>query len=287
MIEHSVLLHSHDHAPFIRGCLDSLLTQTLPPEEIVVYDAGSTDGTRERLRDYGDRIRLLEGPRHAGPPFAAETHALQAAFAASRGEIVFLLEGCDRFKPEKVERYVDAFKRHPDASVVQAPLDRIDAAGKYAGIVLEPRYHVRNHLREIYRRHDLDLFYPTSALAFSRHYLERILPLDLSDGLPLWPDARLCIPSAYYGRIVTLPDPLTDWRAHAQASRPHASPSRRLIAQTFMRARVFNAFCRRHRLRTIHPWRSGRLYLRVARLALPDWIADVYFRRIRPWLDAV
>jgi glycosyltransferase involved in cell wall biosynthesis len=285
MIEHSVLLQTRDHAPFITECVDSLLAQTQPPDEIIVYDDGSTDRTVDALRCYGSRIRVIAAKREERPVHVADARAVEVAFAQSHGRLIFLLQGDDRFKLEKIERYSAAFEEHPDAAVVQAPLERIDRQGNSLGVTLDPRYHVTNHLREIYRQQDVNFFYPTSALAFSRYYLERILPLDLDDGLPLWTDARLCIPAAYYGRIITLLDPLTDWRFHTAADIARIRSRTTQIRQMFLRARVFNAFCRRHRLRTISPWRNRRLYFYLLRYAMPARIFESRAARRRPVLD--
>jgi glycosyltransferase involved in cell wall biosynthesis len=281
MLDHSVLIYSCNHAPFIVECVESVLRQTERPAEISVYDDGSSDGTCEILRGYGDRVRLIEGASQQTSKFVAEANALQAAFTASRGRIIFLLEGADRFKPDKIERYVAAFDNHPDASLVQAPLDRIDVRGAALGINLEPRKHVANHLREIYRQHDVNFFYPTSALAFSRYYIQRVLPLQVDDGLPVWTDARLCIPAAYYGRIVTLPDPLTDWRCESALGVTRIGTRRIQIEQTLLRARIFNEFCRRHGLRTISPWRNPRFYAQLALHAMPPRIAAFVLNRVR------
>lgn len=281
MLEHTVLIYSCNDAPFIAECVESVLRQTERAAEIIVYDDGSSDGTRAILRCYRDRIRVIEGAPQSQPPFVAETQALQAAFSESRGRLIFLLEGDDRFKPEKIQRYRAAFENHPDASLVQAPLERIDGKGASLGVNLEPRKHVSNHLREIYRQHDVNFFYPTSALAFSRYYIERVLPLVGEDGLPLWTDARLCIPAAYYGRIVTLPDAYTDWRCHAGSGAARTRISRAHIEQTLVRARAFNEFCRRHGLRTISPWRSPRLYAQLALYAMPARLSAFVLNRIR------
>jgi cellulose synthase/poly-beta-1,6-N-acetylglucosamine synthase-like glycosyltransferase len=281
MLDHSVLVYSHNQGPFIQACVESLLTQSVPPDEIIIYDAGSVDDTRMRLRPYGPRVRVLFGPAVVGPAHAAEAKALAHAFAASQGELIFLLDADDRFKCDKIRRYSAAFENHPDASVVQAPLDRIDRDGGFAGSVVEPRYHVSNHLREIYQRHDLNFFYPTSALAFARSYLERVLPLDLNDGLPLWTDVRLCIPAIYYGRIVTLPDPMTEWRVHATADAQRVRPGRPKVDQILMRTRVFNTFCRQNDLRTITPWRNAALYRHLAVCAVPPAMIDFCARLLR------
>lgn len=282
MIEHSVLIYSHNHAAFINECVDSVFAQSRPPEEIIVYDDGSRDDSLARLRSYGDRIQLIAGTRDPRSEYLSEATAVQAAFALSRGRVIYLLDGHDRFQPDKIARYAAAFELNPDAAVVQAPVDLIDEHGCSMGTTLEPRYHVTNHLREIYRQHDVNFFYPTSALALSRYYLERIFPLDLTDHLPLWIDARLCIPAAYYGRIVTLPDPLTDLRCNpvADTERLRARPSN--LREALLRARLFNTFCRRHQLRPISPWRNRRLYLHLLRYALPAYLFEFCARRLGP-----
>ena len=44
--------------------LDSLVAQTRPPDEVVVAEGGSRDGTLERLRAYGGRLplKIVEAP---------------------------------------------------------------------------------------------------------------------------------------------------------------------------------------------------------------------------------
>lgn len=264
MLDHSVVILTRNHAPFIAACVESVLGQSRPPGEIIVHDAGSTDGTLEILHRYKEKLLITSAPSAAQAPSPqSEINAIHSVFLHSKGRLIFLLDGDDRFKPDKIARYTDAFDANPDASVVQAPLERIDRGDTSLGIAIEPRYHVENHLREIYLRQDLNFFYPASALAFSRYYLERILPLNCSDNLPLWLDARLCIPAAYYGRIVTLPDPLTDWRYYATADTARVTCSSAQLAQIRMRAQVFNAFCKSHGLKPISPWRNSRLYLHL------------------------
>ena len=46
---------------FIQRCIDSLLSQTLPIQ-ILVLDGGSTDSTLEILQSYGESIRVIDNP---------------------------------------------------------------------------------------------------------------------------------------------------------------------------------------------------------------------------------
>jgi glycosyltransferase involved in cell wall biosynthesis len=65
----SALIPSYNCADFICDAVDSLFAQTRPPDELIVIDDASTDGTRQVLNRYGDRIRYLrleENRRPAG-----------------------------------------------------------------------------------------------------------------------------------------------------------------------------------------------------------------------------
>jgi glycosyltransferase involved in cell wall biosynthesis len=276
----SVLVSTFNDAPFIEDCIESLLVQSILPDEIIVYDLGSDDDTLTRLRRYGSRISLLELPNQARSRTNDAT-LLAAAYARSRGQMIFLLNGHDRFKRNKIESYVSVFTANPDAALVQAPMDKIDEHGRVVGHNVEPRKHVVEHLKETERRQDVDFYYPKSALAFSRHCLGSLLPLDEADALPLSPETRLSVVAPYFGRVITLPDRLSEWRrpSNACTSSPRR-PRRFHVQQTLARAKVYNAFCRRHGLSPISPWQNTRFYLQLLRYSLPDLAYRLFYHKI-------
>lgn len=59
----AVVIPSYQHARWIGEAVESALSQTRAADEIVVVDDGSTDGTREILKKYEPRIRVLDGGR--------------------------------------------------------------------------------------------------------------------------------------------------------------------------------------------------------------------------------
>lgn len=266
----SVLINTYNHSSYIEECIDSVLGQSFPPTEIIVYDDGSQDDTVSRLERYGERVTVIKGQRRNAPSHLNQANAVQTAFDHSRGDLIFLLDGDDAFLPTKVERYVDAFLDHPDAALIQAPMLKVNDRGMVFASNLERRKHISEHIAEIYRQQDVDFYYPTSALAFSRRYLSRVLPLDFTDGQPLWLDTRLSIVSPYFGRVITLDDPLTHWRRHSGSDSIRARNRTLQLRQTMMRTRVFNRFCRQHHLRTISPWRNRRFYLQLTRYVMPE-----------------
>src|ERR1043166_890067 len=57
---------SWNHAHCVEGAIRSLLEQTCPPKEVVVYDNASTDQTRRILGKFGQRIRVIQSPENRG-----------------------------------------------------------------------------------------------------------------------------------------------------------------------------------------------------------------------------
>ena len=89
---------------FIAEAIESVLAQTHPCE-IVIVDNGSTDGTLEIVRGYGDRVRLEVEPRRG------IGLARNAGLDAARAEFIAFLDGDDLWEPGKTEAQLAAFGR--------------------------------------------------------------------------------------------------------------------------------------------------------------------------------
>ena len=80
---HSVIVPVLNGARYIRECLDSILVQLGPGDELIVVDNGSADGTPALVEAYDDqRILLLHEPRRGTA--AARNAAALAVLASDR-----------------------------------------------------------------------------------------------------------------------------------------------------------------------------------------------------------
>ncbi|MDB6454791.1 glycosyltransferase family 2 protein [Falsirhodobacter sp. 20TX0035] len=89
----SVILPTYNRASLIGETIESLLAQTRKPDEILVIDDGSTDGTAEVLAGY-------EGLRVVRIPNGGKASALNLAMGMISGDLVWIVDDDDLLLPE-------------------------------------------------------------------------------------------------------------------------------------------------------------------------------------------
>ncbi|KQT58461.1 hypothetical protein ASG52_21620 [Methylobacterium sp. Leaf456] len=92
----SAVMGAYNAAPYVGAAVESVLAQTMPPFEIIVVDDGSTDGTGDVLRAFGDRIRLIETENRGAPT------AFATAVAEASGEGLAFNDADDLWAPTKL-----------------------------------------------------------------------------------------------------------------------------------------------------------------------------------------
>lgn len=138
----SVVVPCFNAERWLGAALDSALAQTWAPLEVIVVDDGSTDGSVDVARSFGDRVTVLTGPNQG--PSAARNRGLGVA----RGEHVQFLDSDDLLLPTKIAACL-AIRRHPhDVPFARLlPFGRPEptglgraAAGLAARLRREPRF---------------------------------------------------------------------------------------------------------------------------------------------------
>src|SRR5271156_1944419 len=103
----SVIIPVYNGARTISRALESVFHQTFTDYEVVVVDDGSTDDTPSVLAGYGDKIRVVRQANRGLPA------ARNAAVAASRGELLALIDHDDQRLPQKLQLAVAAMRSPP------------------------------------------------------------------------------------------------------------------------------------------------------------------------------
>jgi hypothetical protein len=122
----SVLVSNYNYGRFVGDALKSVLEQTYGRIEIIVCDDGSTDDSSSVIEAIGaedDRVSLIRKPN------GGQGSAFNAAFAASKGQVVCFLDADDLFSPEKVQTCLNSLRR-TNAGLLVHQMIIVDADGR-------------------------------------------------------------------------------------------------------------------------------------------------------------
>lgn len=108
----SVVTISFNQVKFLRNCIDSVLGQNYNNLEYIIVDPGSSDGSREIIDSYGDRVvRVYESD--IGP-----ADGLNKGFSRATGDILCYLNSDDIFLPDAFQKVVEFFIKNKESNVV-------------------------------------------------------------------------------------------------------------------------------------------------------------------------
>lgn len=134
MLTSSIALCTYNGIRFIKEQLDSLANQTLPPDEIVICDDGSNDGTREFLEEYS-RSSQLPISLHFNDHNLGYCRNFEKCASLCSREVVFFCDQDDIWVPEKIETFMKEFEDE-QIGLVLSEADLIDSSGTARGILL-------------------------------------------------------------------------------------------------------------------------------------------------------
>ena len=107
----SCIVPVYNGARFVAEALDSILAQSLPPNEIIVVDDGSTDATPAVVDRYARHVTYLRQDNR-GP-----AGARNRGIAMSTGEFLSFLDADDLWRENKLERQLHALESNPAAGI--------------------------------------------------------------------------------------------------------------------------------------------------------------------------
>lgn len=206
VLDISVCIATYNGEKFIAEQLESILSQELPVDEIIISDDSSTDRTVDIVKSYSDvRITLLENNNFRSPIFNFEN-----ALKHATGKVVFLSDQDDLWMPNKV-RVMRELLLHHDLVISDASL--IDPNGC---IVEDSFFNLRNSgsgfMKNFYKNSFLGC-----CMAFNRKILEKSLPFP--SNIPMH-DMWLGMIAEIFGSTFFCNEKLVCYRRHSSNVSP-------------------------------------------------------------------
>lgn len=200
----SVVIDNYNYGRYLGACLDSVLAQDFPAEdvEVIVVDDGSTDGSRELLKRYAPRVRAVLQDNQG------QASAFNRGIAEARGEVVCLLDSDDVWRPDKLSSVRPLFDA-PEVACVEHFLEDADASLRPLPQRF-PAWPARYRLADLLEGRTE--WTATSAVCYRRAALLKALPIPRE--LFYYLDDYLTVRVLLEGEVANLPRVLGSHRVH-------------------------------------------------------------------------
>jgi glycosyltransferase involved in cell wall biosynthesis len=217
--------------PYIRDAIESILDQTLPPDELIVVDDGSTDDGPDIVREISQRhpIRLITKPN------GGQSSARNLAVDHAHGDLIAFLDQDDIWYPSHLEVLLKPFigERAIELGWSYSDLDRINESGEVV-----TRCFLQTFSQTAHPKRDLsaclraDMFVLPSASLISRKAFLSVGGFD--ERLSGYEDDDLFLRLFTAGfDNVFIADPLSKWRIYKSSTSysPRMARSRAIYAR--------------------------------------------------------
>jgi glycosyltransferase involved in cell wall biosynthesis len=131
----SIAMCTFNGAKFLEEQLQSFVSQTVLPNELIICDDRSTDGSWEILEAFSRSapftVRLTANPERLG-----SAHNFEKAIGMCRGEVIALSDQDDVWLPRKLEILLKTLETDPGAAYVFSDAEIIQEEGAPLGLGL-------------------------------------------------------------------------------------------------------------------------------------------------------
>src|SRR5438067_55835 len=128
----SVLIPTFNHGVYLPTAVEAILAQSRPPDELIILDDCSTDGTNDVVSDLAHRNRRIQHLRNAVNLGAIRS--MNRLLGLASGDYVFFAAADDRVLPGLFEDSLSLLTRCGHAGLCSSLSTVIDERGAERGI---------------------------------------------------------------------------------------------------------------------------------------------------------
>lgn len=111
----TVIIPVYNEEKYLRRCLDSIVRQTEQPDEVIIIDDGSTDGSLEIIKEYCATLGWKYKSKINGGVSVARNVGLEL----STSEYITFLDSDDEYFVSAIASMKKAIKNYPDEDIIQ------------------------------------------------------------------------------------------------------------------------------------------------------------------------
>jgi glycosyltransferase involved in cell wall biosynthesis len=115
----SVIIPAYNAEKYLRDAVESVLKQTVPVDEIIVVDDGSTDGTKTVAKEFKEYVTYVYQENKGVA--AARNRGLHQ----STGHFITFIDADDIWLKNKIELQLQLFKKTPELEMIIGFLQRV------------------------------------------------------------------------------------------------------------------------------------------------------------------
>lgn len=224
----ALVVLNHNYARFLADAIDSALAQSVPYEQVLVVDDGSTDDSRQVLERYRGRVELLFKDN------GGQLSAARAALTHVRCTYVHYLDADDYLVPQA--RALIGQHMHGEPVKLQFRMRCVNQGNSLQSVIpAYPRTYDNAAMLRDHRLLGMSICPPTSANVFRSDILralplQRLDPWDYIDGTP-----NLAMP--YCGEVKTVDQVIVSYRLHKSNVSQHQDPTKERLGEEVNRLR--------------------------------------------------
>ncbi len=213
----SVAMCTHNGARYLREQLDSIATQTRPPDELIICDDCSTDESVSLIRQFSNSasfpVRLHINDKNLG-----STKNFERAISLCAGEVVALADQDDIWLSHKLAAIEKVFVENPAAGMVFSDAEIVNEHLQSLGQTMWERNGFdRTKMKLISDNRALEVLLPGwtvtgSTMAFRNNLRDLFVPIP--EDLPMIHDGWIALMIAAVAKVVWVDEPLIKYRQH-------------------------------------------------------------------------
>lgn len=223
----SVIIATYNGEKFLKEQFDSIKNQTFVPDEVIIRDDGSTDGTVEFIEKYIEKYNLKSWKIIRNIKNLGWRKNFIQLLQDSTGEIIFLSDQDDVWDLNKIEKMYIEMENRSEVLLCSCNYRIINQSNKKVHI---PKYKSirQENLDKVILTKKIEQLRPGNTYAVRRMFLPYIYRFfKINENIPH--DSAIEYSAKLLNGMYILPETLTSWRIHGDSTFSKEEGSKALI----------------------------------------------------------